>query len=416
MRILHILDHSVPLHSGYSFRTLAIVQQQRARGWETAHLTSAKHPSDVLEETVDGLQFYRTPRSSRLFDYSSALAPLGVIRGLARRLTEIVPVIRPHVLHVHSPCLNGVAALRVGRRLDIPVVYELRALWEDGAVDHGTTSRNGWRYRASRALETYVLRRADAVTTICRGLEEEIVARGIPRSRVTIIPNGVDLVRFGTASPASPDLTRRLHLDGARPVIGFIGSFFGYEGLSQLLEAMPLILGQEPRSRLLLVGGGPQEDPLRRQARDLGIADKVIFAGRVPHETIAGYYDLVDVFVYPRHRTRLTDLVTPLKPLEAMARGQLVVASDVGGHRELIRHDDTGILFPADNAPALARAVLDLLANVDRSRAIRVAARRFVELERTWEQSVDRYAAVYSGLVGDGRAEDSHEQAQTIDR
>ncbi len=400
MRILHVLDHSVPLHSGYSFRTLAMLEQQRARGWETAHLTSAKHASDLPEEDVNGLKFYRTLKSSRVLDRFSVLAHLAVIHGLTNRLMQVVPAIRPHVLHAHSPCLNGVAALRVGRRLGIPVVYEVRALWEDGAVDHGTMRRNGWRYRAARSLETYVLRRADAVTTICRGLRGEIVARGIPSSRVTVIPNGVDISRFAIEPAPPPALARKLGLDGAGPVIGFIGSFFGYEGLSLLLEALPFMLERKPDSRVLLVGGGPQEDSLRRQANEFGIADKVMFAGRILHENIAAYYDVIDVLVYPRCRNRLTELVTPLKPLEAMARGRLVVASDVGGHRELIRNDETGVLFPAGDPAALARAVLDLLADVDRCRAIRTAARRFVEAERTWLQSVDRYAEVYANLLG----------------
>ncbi len=400
MRILHVLDHSVPLHSGYSFRTLAMLEQQRARGWETAHLTSAKHASDLPEEDVNGLKFYRTLKSSRVLDRFSVLAHLAVIHGLTNRLMQVVPAIRPHVLHAHSPCLNGVAALRVGRRLGIPVVYEVRALWEDGAVDHGTMRRNGWRYRAARSLETYVLRRADAVTTICGGLRREILTRGIPGSRVTVIPNGVDISRFAIEPAPPPDLARKLGLDGAGPVIGFIGSFFGYEGLSLLLEALPFMLERKPDSRVLLVGGGPQEDSLRRQANEFGIADKVVFAGRVRHEHIAAYYDVIDVLVYPRCRNRLTELVTPLKPLEAMARGRLVVASDVGGHRELIRDDETGVLFPAGDPAALARAVLDLLADVDRCRAIRTAARRFVEAERTWLQSVDRYAEVYASLLG----------------
>ena len=400
MRILHVLDHSVPLHSGYSFRTLAMLEQQRARGWETAHLTSAKHASDLPEEDVNGLKFYRTLKSSRVLDRFSVLAHLAVIHGLTNRLMQVVPAIRPHVLHAHSPCLNGVAALRVGRRLGIPVVYEVRALWEDGAVDHGTMRRNGWRYRAARSLETYVLRRADAVTTICRGLRGEIVARGIPSSRVTVIPNGVDISRFAIEPAPPPALARKLGLDGAGPVIGFIGSFFGYEGLSLLLEALPFMLERKPDSRVLLVGGGPQEDSLRRQANEFGIADKVMFAGRILHENIAAYYDVIDVLVYPRCRNRFTELVTPLKPLEAMARGRLVVASDVGGHRELIRNDETGVLFPAGDPAALARAVLDLLADVDRCRAIRTAARRFVEAERTWLQSVARYAEVYGGLLG----------------
>ena len=393
-----MLDHSVPLHSGYSFRTLAIVEQQRARGWETIHVTSAKHPSNLDEEKVDGLTFYRTPQSSSAITRSALLNPVAVIQGLVKRLGQIVPAVRPDILHAHSPCLDGLAALRVGRRFGLPVVYEMRALWEDGAVDHGTMRRNDWKYRVTRALETYVLRRADAVTTICEGLRREILQRGVPPSRVTVIPNGVDVDRFGVDHAAHPGTARRLGVEAAGPIVGFIGSFFGYEGLSLLLAAFPFIVTRRPSARLLLVGGGPQEAALRRQAAESGIGDKVVFAGRIPHAEIPACYDLIDVLVYPRTRNRLTELVTPLKPLEAMARGQLVVASDVGGHRELIRDDETGVLFPAGDATALAKAVLDLLDDAERGRRLRLAARRFVETERTWRQSVDRYAAVYGNL------------------
>jgi PEP-CTERM/exosortase A-associated glycosyltransferase len=404
MRILHVLDHSVPLHSGYAFRTLEILKQQRALGWETAHVTSAKHTMPAAgEEEVDGFVFYRTPASGRLLERLPLGGHLAVVQGLSRRLAEVIPEVRPEILHVHSPSLNGVAALRARRRLGIPLVYEVRALWEDGAVDHGTISAGGWRYRASRALETYVLRRADAVTTICEGLRRELVGRGLPEAAVTVIPNAVDAARFTTNGRPDADLAAKLGLEGAR-VLAFIGSFYAYEGLAVLLEALPRMLRDGPAIRVLLVGGGFQEAALKRQAMASGIAEKVVFAGRVPHDQVQAYYDLADVLVYPRQPVRVTEIVTPLKPLEAMAQGRLVVASDVGGHRELIRHGETGLLFRAGDPEALAATVLEILERPDRASALRAAARRFVETERSWAASVGRYAAVYGPLLERGRA------------
>jgi glycosyltransferase involved in cell wall biosynthesis len=182
-------------------------------------------------------------------------------------------------------------------------------------------------------------------------------------------------------------------------VVGFIGSFYGYEGLSLLLKALPAMVGRMPSIRVLLVGGGYEEERLRRQAAADGIADKVVFAGRVPHGEVQDYYNLVDIFVYPRERTRVTELVTPLKPLEAMAQGRSVVASDVGGHRELIRDGDTGVLFRAGDAGSLADAVLRVLNDPVLTASMRGKARRFVEAERTWTQSVSRYSNVYDGLL-----------------
>lgn len=399
MRILHILDHSIPLHSGYTFRTRAILEEQRKLGWETFHITGAKHTmAGALEEEVDGLHFFRTPVPQAWVSQLPVIDQWAVIRSLSARLRHVIQKVRPDILHAHSPALNGVAALKVARRFAIPLVYEVRAFWEDAAVDHGTSREWGIRYRATRGLETYVLRQAGAVTTICEGLRKEIVGRGILAEKVTVIPNAVDIHKFSTESLPDAELKSRLGLTDAH-VLGFIGSFYAYEGLSLLLEALPAIISHAPRIRVLLVGGGPQEAALRAQAREQGISDKVIFTGRVPHHDVQRYYDLIDVLVYPRLSMRLTDLVTPLKPLEAMAQGKLVVASDVGGHRELIRDGETGHLFPAGDPVALAACVRRMLESNERWPTIRAMARRFVEEERSWPASVARYRSIYEGLT-----------------
>jgi PEP-CTERM/exosortase A-associated glycosyltransferase len=253
-------------------------------------------------------------------------------------------------------------------------------------------------------METYVLRHAAAVTTICEGLKDDIVARGIAAELVTVIPNSVDLALFRDDLPRDAELARELRLDECC-VLGFIGSYYAYEGLGLLLQALPTMLAVRPDIRILLVGGGPQEPALRELVASLDIGDSVRFVGRVPHDQVQRYYSLVDVFVYPREKMRLTDLVTPLKPLEAMAQRRLVVASDVGGHRELIEDGVTGELFPAGDAGALAQTVLSLLHNKDKWEQRRDVARRFVEQERNWKTSVARYAPVYARVcAGLGRA------------
>jgi PEP-CTERM/exosortase A-associated glycosyltransferase len=400
MRVLHVLDHSIPLHSGYTFRTRSILREQRALGWETFHVTGSKqHSGELLEETVDGLHFYRTRASGGALAKLPVLNQKEVIDGLARRLDEIIPQIKPDVLHAHSPSLNAVAALRAGKKFGIPVVYEVRAFWEDAAVDHGTAKEFGLRYRATRALETWALKRADAVTTICEGLRRDIVARGIPADKVTVIPNAVDIDKFSVGGSADEQLKEKLGLAGTR-LIGFIGSFYAYEGLDVLLRAVPALAARLPDLRVLLVGGGPQDGALRQLAKDLGIEDKVVFTGRVPHDQVQKYYDLLDVLVYPRLSMRLTDLVTPLKPLEAMAQGRILAASDVGGHLELIADGKTGVLFKADDPASLAAKVSDLLGAQQQWPALRAAGRAYVETERNWPVSVARYKNIYGRLAG----------------
>lgn len=399
LRILHVLDHSIPLHSGYTFRTLSILREQRKLGWETFHITSPKQVNcNVPEAEVDGWHFYRTSPVTGGLTALPGLNQWALMKRLEARLLEVATQLRPQVLHAHSPVLNAVPALRVGRKLGIPVVYEVRAFWEDAAVDHGTTTEKSLRYALTRRLETSALRRASHVFTICEGLRSDIVGRGIPKEKVTVIPNAVDIESFEPGGAPDLALKAELGLNGA-DVIGFIGSFYAYEGLDLLLAALPLILKQRPEVRLLLVGGGPQDAALKAQAQGLGLADKVIFTGRVPHDQVQRYYDLIDVLAYPRHSMRLTELVTPLKPLEAMAQGRVLVASDVGGHKELIRDGQTGVLFKAGSADALAQAVVNLLTNRNQWPAMRQAGREFVETERNWKNSVANYSAVYASLV-----------------
>ncbi|MCW9058160.1 MAG: glycosyltransferase, exosortase A system-associated [Gammaproteobacteria bacterium] len=401
MRILHVLDHSIPLQSGYTFRTRAILEQQRSFGWETFHITGAKQGkgSGQVEEDVDGLHFYRSPPLEGLVARLPIYNQWAVVHGLRKRLDEVVRKLKPDILHAHSPALNGLAALSVARRHGIPLVYEVRAFWEDAAVDHGTSREGGLRYRLTRALETHVLKGADAVTTICEGLRGDIIGRGLPEGKVTVIPNSVALERFPLLNGKDETLLAGLGLRGCR-VVGFIGSFYAYEGLPLLLEALPLILSQRDDVRLLLVGGGPQDEALRQLTEQLGLGDKVIFTGRVSHNEVQRYYSLVDIFVYPRLSMRLTELVTPLKPLEAMAQGRLVVASDVGGHKELIESGLTGELFPAGDAAGLANAVLRLLDDESRWPQRLAAGRDYVERVRNWRASAERYRPVYAALTG----------------
>jgi PEP-CTERM/exosortase A-associated glycosyltransferase len=388
MRILHVLDHSLPLHSGYTFRTAAILCEQRNLGWETFHLTTPKQGrSPDRVEDVDGLRFHRTQASD-------GVGLLAQMRLTAARLDELVDELGPDVIHAHSPVLNALPSLWVGRRRKLPVVYEMRALWEDAAVDHHTTTEGSLRYRASRALESFALHRAEQITTICDGLRNDIAARGVPMDKITVIPNAVDARAFQFGAEPDAALRAELGLDD-KTVVGFAGSFYGYEGLDLLVSAVARLVVRFPDIRLLLVGGGVQEEALRRQAQAEGIADRVIFTGRVPHGQVQKYYELIDVLAYPRLPIRLTELVTPLKPLEAMAQGRMFVASDVGGHRELVRHGETGFLCKAGSFEALAEAIASVLNARETWPEVRARARAFIERERTWANSVARYRDVY---------------------
>ncbi len=398
MRILHILDHSLPLHSGYTFRTRAIMKAQVARGWAVRGLTGNRQEGgDLASVTVDGLDFDRT---SPISATRSPMRELEEIAALARRIDEIVVRFQPDLLHAHSPVLNALAALRVAKRCKLPLLYEIRAFWEDAAVGNGTGREGSPRYRATKMLESWAVRRADAVAVICEGLRGDLIARGVSADKIMVSPNGVDLELFGNPAPADEVLRAELALDG--DIVGYIGSFYDYEGLDDLVAAMPALVAGRPSAKLLLVGGGPMEAALKAQVAASPVADAIRFVGRVPHDQVERYYGLIDVLAYPRKKMRLTDLVTPLKPLEAMAQGRLVAASDVGGHRELIEDGVTGTLFAADDPASIAASLAALFADRATWDERRATARAFVARERDWATNIARYEPVYQKLVRRG--------------
>ncbi|MEL1251992.1 TIGR04063 family PEP-CTERM/XrtA system glycosyltransferase [Aurantiacibacter gilvus] len=396
-RILHVLDHSLPMHSGYTFRTRAILRAQQGIGLEVRGITGQRHVAEgPAVEEVDGLTFHRTP--------GTASGPAGLkewreIDALADAIVALAGEWRPDVLHAHSPALNGLAAIRAGRKLGIPVVYEIRAFWEDAAVGNLTGREGSLKYRLTRQLENMAVRGADAVMTICQGLKDDLVSRGFPAEKIGIMPNGVDLTTFGEPAARDDVLAAELGI-GNGPVIGFIGSFYDYEGLDDLIAAMPMLVDRHEGAHLLLVGGGPMDESLRALAAASPVADRIHFTGRVPHAEVERYYALTDVMAYPRKKSRLTDLVTPLKPLEANAQMQLVAASDVGGHRELIRDGETGVLFAPDDPAACAAALADLVDRRSEWEAIRQAARDHVKAQHDWATNIQRYQVVYLGLLG----------------
>lgn len=417
-RVLHVLDHSLPLHSGYTFRTRAILKAQEALGLEVRGLTSQRHNAeaewDSACEQFDGLTFHRTPGIS---DGPMLVRELREMSATHSAILDLAKKWRPDVIHAHSPALNGGGALRAARSLGVPFVYEIRAFWEDASVGNRTGTEGSAKYRLTRSLETQVATRADALFTICNGLRDDLIARGIAGGKIGVMPNGVDLTMFGDPPPRDDALAAQLGLAPDAPVIGYIGSFYDYEGIDDLIAAIPILRRSHPDAHLLLVGAGEMESEWRAAAAALPEPEAVIFAGRVPHSEVERYYSLIDVLAYPRKASRLTDLVTPLKPLEAMAQRRIVAASNVGGHRELITHGETGFLFAPDNPAAAAETLAELLERRAEWDAIRARGVEHVRTRHDWHKNARRYLDVYQLLLAglnEAGASPEHRQQQGL--
>lgn len=406
MRVLHVLDHSLPYFSGYSFRSDYILRTQQRLGLQPIVVTSPKHEDFTeAQETRDGIDYYRLAWPSFYVLPNPQTVPLlkqaTCVAELAKQITRLAADLKVDMLHAHSPSLNGLAAARAARQLGLPCVYEVRYYEEDAAVDRKKLSFNSPLYRLSRRLEWEAMKRADRVVTICDSLKDDLIARGVPASKLFKAPNGVDTLAF---SPREPDaeLIARYGLQG-KTVIGFIGSLYMFEGLEFLVDAVLQLLNQRSDVKLLLAGEGEVEASLRSRIPSVK-HEQIIFAGKVPHPQVKAYYSVMDVLVYPRVRSRLTELTTPLKPLEAMAQQRVVVGSNIGGLRELIRDGETGCLVEPENVAALTHCLTGLVNDPNKRQRLAQGAREFVVRERDWERIVERYIHIYGGLISTHRA------------
>ncbi len=361
-------------------------------------VTSPKHEENWKgdwqpHETIGDFRYYRSGKVPKGFPF---FAERQMMKVVEKRILEVAEQEKPDIIHAHSPVLNGFPALWASRKLDIPMVYEIRAFWEDAAVDHGTYSEGSWKYKLTKILETRVCRQADHVGVLCHGLKNDLIQRGIPAEKITPVFNGVNPDDFKNVPPDVESFEQWGLKD--KTVIGFIGSFYRYEGLDLLVNAFARIAAKRDDAILLLVGGGEMDNALRKLAADLGLADRVLMPGRIPHERVPGVYAMIDILAYPRYPMRLTDLVTPLKPLEAMAMGKALVASDVGGHKELIRDNETGILFKAGDLGELTESLDRVLAETDLRGQLEEQGRLWVKENKTWDKTTEVYVDIYQSV------------------
>lgn len=405
LRVLHVLDHSWPVLDGYSQRSRSLLCAQSYLGFRPSVLTSPLHQSDdpsASDVSVDGISHFRTLVPSGLRGNAiragwPVLRELSVVSLLRNRIQQLLDAESFDIVHAHSPALCGLAALQAARSRGVPLVYEIRSFWEDATVDQQKTSRTTARYLLARQLETRVVLRANAVVGISQPILQDLQARGIAAEKFFCVPNGVDTSRF---VPQSKDiaLADRLGLTGA-PTLGFIGTLFPWEGIAWLVRAAVALRERGVVFKMLIVGDGNDADEVRKAIQENHAGDYIFFVGRVPNEQIEQYYSVIDALVYPRLSMRLTELVTPLKPLEAMALGKAVLGSDVGGIRELVDPENTGVLFKAGDTADFGNQAARLLNDPELRRLLGERARQKIIAQKDWKTLARTYESVYAAAT-----------------
>lgn len=407
-RILHVVGKALPeTQTGYTLRTHYLAQAQVEKGYDVHVMRQAGAHVEILgDDSVvrDGVTYH---------------LPEGPARGSVQwgewlqantdALRAVVEAQRPSILHCHSDYINQLIARPVADAFGLPLIYESRGFWEESwlsrvetAVGHPLDADNE-RYGFP---EAYTLRhdrenqaRADSdhVTTLAEVMRNHIIERGEDPARISVTPNGVLPSDFPVVEP-DLQLKAELGFPEDVPVIGYITSVVEYEGIDTLVTAFATMVDAGAEARLLLVGDGPVLPMLKSLAKNLGIADRCQFTGRIPHEQVLNYYSLIDIFVVPRKDRAVCRLVTPLKPFEAFSTGRAVVVSDVDALREIADQSGAAEVFRAEDPDSLAETLQSLLDDPERRAEMSARGAAWAREERSWRSIADRYDEPYRGL------------------
>lgn len=383
------------IQSGYTLRSRSVALGLQQAGLRVQAVTVAGFPQASRKLDRPERRFLGDLDVWRIGGTGTDLSPDELGAATATGLARVIDESGSGVLISTTPYLTAATALAVARSRKRKMIYEVRGFLEETWVSRaGVGAETSELYQRWRDAETRIMRNADAVVTLSDGMRDEIVARGVPADRVFVVPNGVDVSNF---TPQAPDSALRAQLgipDGI-PVIGYIGSLVQYEGIPDLVRAAALLRDQGVDFRLLIVGSGADAGRISSAIQEANLGSLVVMPGRVPHAEVRRYHSLIDLFVVPRTADRVCQLVTPLKPYEAMAMGRCVVASDVAAIRQVVREGETGRLTTPESPVDLARVLRELIEAPEQRLALGERARVWVHRERNWEA----IGAIYADVV-----------------
>lgn len=416
-RILYFLHNSLPYSSGgYATRGHGLLQGMRKIGYDMICVTRPGFPNDTITiapedvpplDVIDGVPYHRITAPCR-----RKMAGHGYMEAAAAEIETKLREYRPELVIAASNHLTSLPAQLAATRLGVPFIYEVRGFWEVTRASREPEFMQTDAYADLARLEAISAQAADHVFTLTGGMREELVARGVARDTISLLPNSCAPEQF---PPQTRDaaLAARLGIPDGVPVIGYIGSFVQYEGLDDLARAAAILKRAGVEFRLLLVGNdnvsgkekGPIGAAIDAAAAEGGLTDWLIMPGRIPHEEVAAHYSLIDIAPFPRKPQLVTEMVSPMKPLEALSMEKAVVASSVHALSEMIQHEKTGLLFEKGNIEDLANVLLRLIRDADLRARLGKAGRQWVETERTWPMTAEKAHTQIARVLA-GRADD----------
>ena len=406
--VMHLLKESLPQRqTGFTMRSHDNLLAARAAGWDPVVVTALGFPrwtggEVVALEEVDGIRHHRVDLGA---GYPQEGPVDSYLEDYAWRAAAIALGERPAIVHASSGGRgyeSALVGLALGAHLDLPVVYEVRSLFDGPSPGGGPSASDATstreRYRRRDATEVRCMLAADAVVTLAETMKSDIVARGVPAERVYIVPNGVDPEAF-RPRPPDPTLRERYGL-GDRFVIGYVSNLdHPREGQETLIEATAILAAAGHDVACLIVGEGRRRAELELIAAGSGAADRIVFTGAVPHAEVPALYALLDAFVVPRRDERAARLVTPLKPFEAMAMARPMIVADLPALTEVAPDGERSLVYPPENAAALAAAVDRLLDDPALAGRLGEAGREWVTRERTWASNGPRWTDIYEAVL-----------------
>ncbi|WP_114558761.1 glycosyltransferase family 4 protein [Desertihabitans aurantiacus] len=405
-KFLYGLHNSLPYHSaGYATRTHGLLSALARAGWDAHGVTRRGYPFDMPKfreldrieplDHVDGIPYHRLSTEP---GPEPKLPTEDYIARYAASLEPLVRQERPFVLHAASNHWNGLTLVSTARRLGLPSIYEVRGLWEVTRASRDPFWAEGRKYRLISRLEADAARYATKTIAITQALKDELVTRGVEADQITVVPNGVDTDRF---VPRAPDLelADRLGVRGKK-VIGYVGTIVDYEGLELLVEAAGVLSRERSDFVVLVIGDGNALEDLTQRVVDEGLTDVVKLLGRVPHEEVESYYSIIDVCPLPRLPLPVCEMVSPLKPFEAMAMGKVVVASDVAALAEIVEDGLNGMLHTKGDAASLTEKLRLLLDDSELRVRLSAQAREWVVQNRRWDVLAERITELYEEIGG----------------